>query len=545
MKRLLYIAATMLIAITACTPTSPPAAETSAAPSSATVGETSAASDSAASDPAAAGSPAAPNAEQSATRRLVAGLQFAPRAGWAIETNDAFVLTNLGVLETLVRVDFEGELVPSLAESWAQVDQTTWEFTLRPGVAFHNDQPLNAEAVVGAFNYLLDTPTPPRGFATDSFTATAVSDLTVQFITAEPDALLPERLTSPNAGILAPAAYLGDGPTDPLGTGTGPFVLTEDVPEQRVTLQKNPNYWGGAVALDQVEVQWVPDATVRAGMLGTGELDIAEGIPIPQVPVLQSNADVATLTVELPRTTSLYMNHSREPFSDPLVRQAIHHAIDKDALVAAILEGIGAPAVGPFNPGRAWAASDLATYAFDVERAQQLLAEAGYDQGELQAQLWTYSDRPELSSLAQAIQSMLGEAGITAEIRVAEYNTVFPDVEAGNFDLFILSRSYLTDAYDPVGFLTSDFTCDGSYNLNKYCNPAYDQVIAPAQTIAEQDARYEVYREAQRLLATDAVYVPLVHEARVYGHRATVLNYRPHPLDHYTLVPQLDLQTAP
>jgi peptide/nickel transport system substrate-binding protein len=539
MKRICLLIVLVLIAVTACTPT---AEGTPATP--AITGETLATPSPAATAPAAERSPSAPNVGQSGTKRLVAGLQFAPRAGWAIETNDAFVLTNLGILETLVKVDHDGKLVPSLAESWSQIDQNTWEFTLRPQVTFHNGQPLNADTVVGAFRYLLDTPTPPRGFATDSFTATATSDLTVRFTTAEPDALLLERLTSPNAGILAPAAYRADGPPDPFGTGTGPFVLMEEVPQQRVTLQKNSTYWGGNIALEQVEVLWVPDATVRAGMLGTGELDLAQGIPIPQLPVLERNADVATLTVELPRTTSLYINHSREPFSDPLVRQAIHHAINKDALVAAILEGIGAPAAGPFAPRDPWAASDLAMYSYDPDRARQLLTEAGYGEGELTIQLWTYSDRPELSSLAEAIQNMLREAGITAEIRVAEYNTVFPNVEAGNFDLFILSRSYLTDAYDPAGFLFSDFTCDGSYNLNKYCNPAYDMVIAPAQTVADREERYNVYRAAQTLLANDAVYVPLVHEARVYGHRTHVLNYRPHVLDHYTLVPELDVQAG-
>jgi peptide/nickel transport system substrate-binding protein len=303
-------------------------------------------------------------------KRLRAGLQFPPRAGWAIETGDAFVLTNLGVAETLVKVDFDGALVPSLAESWQALDPTTWEFTMREGVQFHNGEALTAEAAADALNRLLASATPPRGFSADSFTVTAIDARTLRFTTTAPDALLPERLISPNTAILAPAAYREDQPTDPFGTGTGPFVLVEELPEQSVTLRKNPDYWGGAVRLDKVEVLWVPDATVRAGMLSSGELDLAQGIPIPQAPVLAGDAELIVEPYDLPRTTSLYLNHSAAPFDNPPVREAVQHAVDKQTLIDTILEGYGVVANGPFLPTQPWANPELTTYAYDPARAR-------------------------------------------------------------------------------------------------------------------------------------------------------------------------------
>ncbi len=178
-------------------------------------------------------------------------------------------MSYIGVLETLVKVDFEGIVVPSLAESWKQVDDTTWEFTLRSGVSFTNGEPFNADAVVKSLQYIMNSPTPPRGITKETFASVEASgDNTVVIKTADFDALVPNRLASPNTGILAPSAYIAEsGPVDPFNTGTGPFILTKEVPDQSLDLVKNPNYWGGNVNIDEATVLFVPDPQVRAGML--------------------------------------------------------------------------------------------------------------------------------------------------------------------------------------------------------------------------------------------------------------------------------------
>jgi peptide/nickel transport system substrate-binding protein len=177
-----------------------------------------------------------------------------------------------------------------------------------------------------------------------------------------------------------------------------------------------------------------------------------------------------------------------------------------------------------------------------TRRARALLEEAGYGAGELTVRLWSYSDRPELPLLLEAIAAMLEDVGLRVEPRVAEYETVYADVEQGNFDIFLLSRSHLTDAYDPDGFLSSDFGCAGSFNPNRFCDKQFDAALAPARSTADTAARYALYRAAQAQIAAEAVYVPLLHERRLNGYRQALLGYRTHPLDHYTLTPELDLQ---
>jgi len=241
-------------------------------------------------------------------------------------------------------------LKPLLSESWERLDDLRWSFTLREGVTFHNGEALTAEAVVTAFNYLFQAETPPRGLSLENVTAIEATDeRTVVITTVVPDALVPNRLTSPSFGILAPAAYASTPPAV-FGMGTGPFVLAEEVPEQSVTLRKNVNYWGTPANLDEVTVLSAPDGEVRATMLRTGEVDIAEHLPIPQLPLLEAETGINIVRAAQPRTTTLYLNNRQGPLTDVLVRRAVLHAIDKQALIASVLEGVGAAAAGPFAP---------------------------------------------------------------------------------------------------------------------------------------------------------------------------------------------------
>lgn len=477
------------------------------------------------------------------TKRIVVGEIFWPTAGFAIESDDSFNLMGWGITETLVRVDFDGQMVPFLAESWAQTDDTTWSFTLREGVTFQNGEPFNAQAVAIAFNHLLNSETPLRGLTPENIESIEAADeRTVVIRTVEPDVLMPNRMTAPSFGILAPSAYESS-PTDPFGTGTGPFVLTEEEPEQSATLVKNETYWGGDVALDEVLILSAPDGDVRATMLRTGEIDIAESLPISQIPLLEAEPSVTLLRVAQPRTRTLYLNNESGPMADVEVRRAVLHAIDKQAIVDAILEGVGESAVGPFAPTEAWVNSNLSSDIYDPELARQILASAGYTEGDLTIELATYPSRSSLPPSAIAIQQMLGDVGITAEVRVAPYSAVESDVLAGEFDIFIASRGHLLDNYDPEGFLTADFSCDGGYNLNLYCNEAVDSLLAEARTISDSEARFDIYRQVQSIVVEEEVAsIFLNYTEDIDGYRAGVLNYRVHPLGYYTLTPELDVE---
>lgn len=531
MKKLLVVLLVLMMALTACQPAAAPT-------------EVASGGDTSAAEVAAPEATAAPVSAE--PKEITVGLDAItyPSRGWAIETDDGFAMAYIGVLETLVKIDFDGKMVPNLAESWTQVDDTTWEFKLHQGISFTNGEPFNADAVVKSLSYIKNSPTPPRGITATTFASIeAVDEYTVRIITTAFDALLPNRLTSPVTGVLAPSAYTAEtGPVNPFNTGTGPFILTEEVSQQSLTVVKNPDYWGGPVNLDKATILLVPDSQIRAGMLQTGEIDIDIHLPVEQLPILEADSSVSVLRMQTPRTTTLHMNMSRPPFDDLKVRQAVSYALDRQAIVEATLEGVASPAVGPISPSEVWVNSELAGYPYDPEKAIALLTEAGYEKGELTVSLWSYSTRANLPLTAIAIQDMLGKVGINVEVRIAQYDAMEPDVLSGNYDMFIISRNHVLDSYDPEGFLSSDYSCEGSFNMDQFCDETFDAKLNEARTMTDLDARYAIYRELQKTLVDDqAVGAYLNYTEIVNGVSAKVLNYKMHPLERFIMTPELDI----
>jgi peptide/nickel transport system substrate-binding protein len=251
-----------------------------------------------------------------------------------------------------------------------------------------------------------------------------------------------------------------------------------------------------------------------------------------------SSLEISELSIA--RTTVMLLNNSRPPPPDPLVRQAIQYAVDTQVIVDGVYEGIGDPAVGPFGPDTDWAPEAAEPVAQDLDEARVLLDEAGVDPESLSIELLAYNDWPEFPDVAAVLQAQLGELGIEVKIRAGEYASLEPDLLSGNFDATLLSRGYLVDVADPGGYLLSDWTCDGGYNIAHYCDPETDQMIQDAVGIENIDERNAAYQELATKLQSEAS-VFLLHEGAVWGTEADVANFQPHPLDYYVLTADLAL----
>lgn len=478
--------------------------------------------------------------------KITVAAPFSPSNNGAIETDDSFILSRAGATETLVKIDFDGQVKPYLADSWSLRDGNAWEFKLREGVSFHDGAPFNGESVVGALEYLRGVPNPPRGFTEDTLkSVTAPDSHTVVVESGAPDVLLPTRLAAPTTGILTPASYEGAGSVPPsiIRAGTGPFVIEEDISIESLSMVNFEDYRDGSAALDAAEFIFVPDGVVRSAMLETGEADFVSHVPISQLPLFLDNPDFTTHKEQQPRTVTLYVNNRKGPFSDVNVRKAAQHAIDRRAIVDSVLEGSGEPAVGPFAPSEAWVNPDLGAYEFNPETAKDLLAAAGYEEGELKVSLWTYPSRAEFPAMSVAIHEMLNDAGFSAEIRLAPWGALVDDVFAGNFDMFLVSRGHLIDAYDPEGFFTADYTCStvDVSNYANYCNPEVDALLEQARPLSDLQARYEIYRQIQQILHEEAVNPFINYTEQIFAYANHVENWQPHLLEYYLLTTQLDV----
>lgn len=464
-------------------------------------------------------------------------MAFGPSAGYGVDTDDAFVLSQLGVTESLVASGPDGQPRPALATTWAQQsDPRTWRFELRPGVTFQNGEPLTGQAAATALNWVAGVAAPPRAVRGIGLQAAADGAAAVRVTTTKPDPILPLRLSSVNTAILAPSAYRA-APPSVQQTGTGPMTITRTNGTQSVTLARNDRYWGERPQLAGVTANFVPDPAARALALRAGDADIAQ--ELPESSALEFTGDeYVNQTVAAPRTASLILNQSRRPFADIRVRQAVAAAVDRTALGEQALGGSAIPASELFGPAVAWGSQDAPPPA-DPARARQLLAEAGYGPGNpLRVELGSYGARPELPTLVTAVQEMLRGAGIEVTVRIGDYDAREPQLLAGDFDMYLLSRSYLVDVPDAGATLATDYTCQGSYNLNHYCSPQFDALLAPLATETDPAARQKVFTEAAAKLNADVVGVPLVHtNANGVGHRVT--GYTVDPLAKSLVVPGL------
>ncbi len=473
--------------------------------------------------------------------KLVVTEPFGPSSGWALETDDAFVLTKAGCLEALARLDFEGELRPALATGWRQASPTEWDVSIRPGVRFQNGEALTAQGVADALNRVLKADAPPRAFSPKVVASVAaINASTVRITTPSPSVLLPHRLAAPNTGILAPAAYAGER-INPVGTCSGPFEIVEDIPRQALRLRRHDGYWGGPVQLAEAELRFIPDGGVRVTQVQTGEAHIARNLPVAAIDKLRRTSGLNVVTVETPRTNGLYFNNRTGPFANVALRRSVQSALDVQAIAEAIYEGSARPAVGPFAPSEPWAPRDATVVGYDPVKAKALMAEAGVQPGQLETRLLAYSERAELPDLAAVVQAQLKQIGIDVDIRVANYAAIEPDLMSGNFDMFLLSRNHLSDVADPIGFLTADYSCDGGYNLSKFCDPDIDRKLAMATSQADAQERHSTYASIARTLQDKAVTAFLVHVQQSDATAAAVRNYRIHPYAHYVLVPELTL----
>jgi peptide/nickel transport system substrate-binding protein len=259
------------------------------------------------------------------------------------------------------------------------------------------------------------------------------------------------------------------------------------------------------------------------------------------VATIEGNKDLVLTKAFTPRTTGLYFNNSRAPFNNPTLRKSVQAALDLNAIAKSVYNGGAEPAIGPFSPTEASAPRAAKPVAQDIEKAKSLLATAGYAPGQLKLTLLAYTERPEFADLATVIQANLAAIGINATVRTSDYSGIEPQLLHGDYDLALLSRNHLTDIADPIGYLSSDYTCTGTYNISHFCDAALDAKIATANTMANAADRNAVYGEVARYLADNAVTAFVVHEQTLAAHRASVHGFVDDPLARYAVTTDLTM----
>lgn len=445
------------------------------------------------------------------------------------------------------------EVAPALAESYkVSGDGLTYTFKLRQGIKFHDGTDFNADAVVFNFTRWFD-PASPYKFEGDSFDyydsmfgpdgsrvikeVKAVDPATVQFTLNQPQAPFLQNLAMPAFGIASPKAvqekkdkFKGE------PVGTGPFVFKEWKRNESVTLEKNANYWQeGLPKLNRVIITVIPENTARFTALQNGEIDLMEGVNPDDLAALESNAELQKIVRPSFNIGYVGFNVKKKPFDDPKVRVALNHAVNKEGIIQAFYGGLAEIAVNPMPPATLGFNKDVQDYPYDLEKAKQLLADAGYPNG-LPNELVFYAMpvarpyMPDGKKVAEAIQADFEKIGVKTRIESPEWATYLSDLKKGEKeDLFMIG--WTGDNGDPDNFLFTLLHKDaiGSNNYSFYSNEEVNKLLSQGQSESDSAKREELYKQAQVLIKQDAPWIPLVHSTPLLAAKANLKGYVPSP----------------
>lgn len=423
------------------------------------------------------------------------------------------------IYEGLVGPAADGSIKPLLAEEWTNPEPQVWLFTLREGVTFHDGTAVTADAVASSFTQILD-PTAQKTRNSEFArveTVTATDARTVRFDLASPWPSLLNTLAYSAGAIVSPS--ISSGEVDPATTpvGTGPYQL-DSITDQEVTLTANAEYWGTKAAVPTIKFVPVSAETTRVQMLKSGQADIITDVPTSQLAGLKQNSDIQVVSAPGGLVMHVGLNALYEPLQDIKVRQALNYAIDRDAIIKTTLSGEAEPALSYLAPSTDGYAKATTPYGYDPERAKELLAEAGYEEG-FELELTTPSGRyPMAAEVAQAIQGYLAKVGVDVKISTIDFGAEIDAITRPEGENKV--QSYLLGWQAATGEpgLVSDIvfmssaTPPNSWNTMFYSNPKVDAAVTEAAVTIEDADRYALYQEAQELVYADApwlfLYVP-------------------------------------
>ncbi len=454
------------------------------------------------------------------------------------------------VLEPLFQYEDNGTRpIPALATDYSVSDDgTVWTINLREGVKFHDGTDFNAEAVV--FNFERQRLTDhPYHFESQNYTyygymwqgfddesmiqaVEAVDEYTVEFTLREPLAPMLANLAMDMFAISSPTQMQECG--EDYGTptcgpvGTGPFKFVEWIEDDHITVEANTDYWGGAPGVERVIWRVIPDDSARFLALQAGDIHALEQAGIEDIKTAEEDPDMYIKATGL-NTGYLAPNYHIEELRDPLVREAIYHAIDREAIRQAFYGSYGEVASTFLHPSM-WGRPDLEDWAYDPELSRELLAEAGYpdgltevtnmDTGEVGPLKLYYMPvtrfyYPNPKEIAEAMAADLAKVGIETELYLEGDWPTYLDANTNGTLYGLYMLGWGGDNGDPDNFLNFHFGKvgmeGGDPQAGWYYNPELDELLDEAAVTVDQDARAEMYKEAERMLHEDRAWLWMMH----------------------------------
>ncbi|REK76044.1 ABC transporter substrate-binding protein [Paenibacillus paeoniae] len=427
------------------------------------------------------------------------------------------------VFEGLLKPNEKGQLYPAIAESYEVApDGLTYTFKLRSGVQFHNGESVKAADVKYSYERLagIDTGKPLQASFASVTAVEAPDEATVVIKLKENNAAF---LTALTAAVI-PKDY-ADSNTKPIGTG--PFKFVDYLPGQRLTLAKNPAYYvNGVPSLDKVEFRIIPDQEAAFLAFKSGEADIFPRIGTEKLEELGDEFQGVSGPQNLVQV--LIYNIAKKPFDDVRVRQAVNHAINKDELIEGVALGNGIKLGSHLSPIMAQYFQEGLEdyYAYDVEKAKGLLAEAGYADG-FSVKLSVPSNYAFHVATAEVAAQQLSKVGIKVTIEPVEWAVWLERIYKGHdYESTIIGFDGKLNPYD----ILNKYLSDSPNNLFKYNSPTFDETLRATVTEIDQEKRTALFKDLQTELAKEAAAVYIMDPYLNVALKKNLAGYKQYPL---------------
>lgn len=465
---------------------------------------------------------------------------------YASAAPDAETLAHVN--ETLFNLTADGKIEPLLAEGHTlSADGRQLTIRLRRGIRFHDGTPFDANAVKWNLDYFRnpDNRVTFRFLLSEVTSVDVVDPQTVRITSGRPFVPLLAHLTHDFLAMHSPAAVERAGgmrppngmPYGSAPVGTGPFKFKEWVRGDRLVLERNADYWGPRKpVLDQIVWRVIPDDGARVLALESGQIHVAVRVPPRDTSRLTLNRAVRVDRTSSLRTIYIAFNYQRRPFTDVRVRQAFNYAVNKRAIAQTILGGAARVSDAPISPGIVGYTAVM-SYAYDLNKAKQLLIEAGFPQG-LNVTFHHPTGRyVQDAAVAAAVQAQLREAGINVRLVTMEWATYLSvtarAVDQTDIEMFMLGWGTVTGDAD-YGlyslFHSSQWTPGGSSRFF-YKNTQVDTLLDGARAITDPARRVATYKQAMEVIMQDAPWLFLHSESQITGVRREVQGLVVHPTE--------------
>ncbi|MDR1569548.1 MAG: ABC transporter substrate-binding protein [Oscillospiraceae bacterium] len=446
----------------------------------------------------------------------------------------ARVMTQL--YNQLVDVDGDLNVVPELAESWEQPDDTTYIFHLRGDVTFHNGRSMTAEDVKYSFERILDPNVGALGssasYAGDIESIEIIDDLTVKFTLKQINAPFLASLSSWYCSIVAKEAVEENGDLLSADGGTGPFTLGEWIPDNMVSINKYDGYFiPDQPKVDGIEFYVMTDSSARLAALRTGSVDLIAA-DTSMLPLVAGDANINTLSYQSRNYAALCLNTTLPQFSDVRVRQAISLALNRQDIID--LAYNGEAEVSGFVPASLghWAVdvTEHPLYQQDIEKAKALMSEAGYADGFEVTLIVGLLDS--LRDIGAVAQQQLAEIGITVNVvnkENAEYVALW---SAHDFEIMACQNGAGSDPSRGVAFF---FKTGNSANIAGYSNARVDELCELGAGTTDVAQREEYYKEAIEIILDEEPNVVIASPREYFLSSAKLLGFEPSAAEPYSL----------